>query len=132
MSKALERAELFRRKATADDAVLDVVLEHSSASSLVRCRRCSHTDLHEDDTELDDHLLDAALEATGESEKTKVIHLGLQALVRLKAAERLADLGGTAPASSNVSTCNATVRKRSRIRLNRCEKSYLSTNCSKS
>lgn len=48
---------------------------------------------------LDDQLLDAALAATGESEKTKVIHLGLQALVRQKAAERLADLGGTAPAA---------------------------------
>ena len=45
---------------------------------------------------LDDHLLEAALEATGESEKTKVIHLGLQALVRQKAAQRLAELGGTA------------------------------------
>ncbi len=46
---------------------------------------------------LDDALLDAALEATGEQEKTKVIHLGLQALVRQKAAERLAALGGTMP-----------------------------------
>lgn len=46
---------------------------------------------------LDDELLDAAQEATGEAEKTKVIHLGLQALVRQKAAERLAALGGSAP-----------------------------------
>jgi len=46
---------------------------------------------------LDDALLDAALEATGEREKTKVIHLGLQALLRQRAAERLAALGGTAP-----------------------------------
>ncbi len=45
---------------------------------------------------LSDELIGAALEATGETEKTKVIHLGLQALVRLKAAERLAELGGTA------------------------------------
>jgi Arc/MetJ family transcription regulator len=58
-----------------------------------RCRMiCMRTTLN-----LDDTLLDAALEATGESEKTKVIHLGLQALVRQKAAERLAKLGGTAP-----------------------------------
>ena len=49
---------------------------------------------------LDDALLDAALEATGEQEKTKVIHLGLEALVRQKAAERLAALGGTAPKAS--------------------------------
>ena len=49
---------------------------------------------------LDDELLDAALEATGEQEKTKVIHLGLEAFVRQKAAERLAALGGTAPKAS--------------------------------
>jgi Arc/MetJ family transcription regulator len=46
---------------------------------------------------LDDQLMAAAFEATGETEKTKVIHLGLQALVRRKATERLAALGGTAP-----------------------------------
>lgn len=45
---------------------------------------------------LDDQLLDAALAATGESEKTKVIHLGLQALIRQTAAARLAGLGGVA------------------------------------
>ncbi len=45
---------------------------------------------------LDADLMEAALEATGEREKTRVIHLGLQMLVRQKAAERLADLGGTA------------------------------------
>lgn len=48
---------------------------------------------------LDDGLLDAALAATGESEKTKVIHLGLQALIRQTAAARLAGLGGTAPSA---------------------------------
>ncbi len=45
---------------------------------------------------LDDALVNAALEATGEEEKTKVIHLGLEALIRQKAAHRLAALGGTA------------------------------------
>ena len=49
---------------------------------------------------LDDELLDAALAATGEQEKTKVIHLGLEALLRQKAAERLAALGGAAPKAS--------------------------------
>jgi Arc/MetJ family transcription regulator len=49
---------------------------------------------------LDDALLDAALKATGEQEKTRVIHLGLEALLRQKAAERLAALGGTAPKAS--------------------------------
>ncbi|MDP9291792.1 MAG: type II toxin-antitoxin system VapB family antitoxin [Verrucomicrobiota bacterium] len=49
---------------------------------------------------LDDALLNAALDATGERQKTKVIHLGLQALVRQRAARRLAALGGTSPAAS--------------------------------
>ncbi|MGI8820452.1 MAG: type II toxin-antitoxin system VapB family antitoxin [Chthoniobacterales bacterium] len=49
---------------------------------------------------IDDELLDAALAATGQAEKTKVIHLGLEALIRQKAAERLAALGGTAPKAS--------------------------------
>ncbi len=46
---------------------------------------------------VDDALMSAALKAAGEKEKTKVIHLGLEALIRQKAAERLARLGGTAP-----------------------------------
>ena len=49
---------------------------------------------------LDGTLLDAALKATGEQEKTKVIHLGLEALIRQKAAQRLAALGGSAPRAS--------------------------------
>jgi Arc/MetJ family transcription regulator len=49
---------------------------------------------------VDDALMQAALRAAGEREKTKVIHLGLEALVRQKAAERLARLGGTAPHAS--------------------------------
>jgi Arc/MetJ family transcription regulator len=48
---------------------------------------------------LDDELIAAALEATGETEKTRVIHLGLQALVRRKAVERLAGLGGALPSA---------------------------------
>ena len=49
---------------------------------------------------LDAALISAALSATGEREKTKVIHLGLEALIRQKAAERLARLGGSAPNAS--------------------------------
>jgi Arc/MetJ family transcription regulator len=49
---------------------------------------------------LDDALVHAALKASGEQKKTKVIHLGLEALIRQKAAERLARLGGTAPNAS--------------------------------
>ena len=49
---------------------------------------------------LDETLLNAALQATGEQEKTKVIHLGLEALIRQKAAERLAARGASAPKAS--------------------------------
>ena len=38
-----------------------------------------------------------ARELTGESEKTKLIHLGLQALIQQTAAHRLATLGGSDP-----------------------------------
>lgn len=49
---------------------------------------------------LDDALLNAALKATGEQKKTKVIHLGLETLIRQKAAQRLAIRGGSAPKAS--------------------------------
>jgi Arc/MetJ family transcription regulator len=63
---------------------------------------------------LDDQLLGAALEATGEQEKTKVIHLGLKALIRQKAAERLAALGGTAPKATAGPRRRAWERRRSK------------------
>lgn len=44
---------------------------------------------------IDDSLLQQAREMTGESEKTKLIHLGLEALIQRGAAQRLAALGGT-------------------------------------
>jgi len=61
---------------------------------------------------LDDNLMTAALAATGESEKTKVIHLGLQALIRQSAAGRLAALGGTAPAAKAAPRTRAWQRNR--------------------
>ena len=45
---------------------------------------------------LDDDLLARAREYTGISEKTRLIHLGLEALIQREAALRLAALGGTA------------------------------------
>jgi Arc/MetJ family transcription regulator len=45
---------------------------------------------------LDDNLLAKAREYTGISEKTRLIHLGLEALIQREAALRLAALGGTA------------------------------------
>jgi Arc/MetJ family transcription regulator len=45
---------------------------------------------------LDDDLVAKAREYTGISEKTRLIHLGLEALIQREAALRLAALGGTA------------------------------------
>ena len=44
---------------------------------------------------IDDALLEQAREMTGETEKTKLVHLGLEALIQRTAALRLAALGGT-------------------------------------
>ena len=46
---------------------------------------------------LDDELVAKAQACTGVKEKTRLIHLGLEALVQRHAALRLAALGGTAP-----------------------------------
>lgn len=45
---------------------------------------------------LDDDLVAKAREYTGINEKTRLIHLGLEALIQRAAALRLAALGGTA------------------------------------
>jgi Arc/MetJ family transcription regulator len=45
---------------------------------------------------LDDDLVAKAREYTGINEKTRLIHLGLEALIQREAALRLAALGGTA------------------------------------
>ena len=44
---------------------------------------------------IDDHLLDKAARLTGVREKTALVRLGLQTLIALESARRLADLGGT-------------------------------------
>lgn len=59
---------------------------------------------------LDDALLERARKITGITEKTALIHAGLQALIAREAARRLAALGGTMPNAS------APPRRRSRPR----------------
>lgn len=46
---------------------------------------------------IDDDLLAKASKYTGVTEKTKLVNMGLESLVRREAARRLATLGGTAP-----------------------------------
>lgn len=44
---------------------------------------------------IDDELLEKAAELTGVTEKTSLVRLGLEALISLESARRLARLGGT-------------------------------------
>jgi len=44
---------------------------------------------------IDDELLEKAAEMTGTSEKTKLVRLGLEALIARESAKRLARMGGT-------------------------------------
>jgi Arc/MetJ family transcription regulator len=46
---------------------------------------------------VDDELMDRAMRLTGLTEKTAVIHVALEALIRRESARRLAALGGTDP-----------------------------------
>ncbi len=46
---------------------------------------------------IDDSLLAQAGEYTGETEKTALVRMGLEALIQREAARRLAALGGTMP-----------------------------------
>ena len=47
--------------------------------------------------EIDDALLQAAVEATGAATKKEVVHRGLEALVRLHQQSRIRDLRGKLP-----------------------------------
>ena len=47
---------------------------------------------------IDDALLAQAREYTGETEKTTLVRMGLEALIQREAARSLAALGGTMPA----------------------------------
>jgi Arc/MetJ family transcription regulator len=44
---------------------------------------------------IDDQTLQRAADITGVREKTALVHMGLEALVSLESAKRLARLGGT-------------------------------------
>ena len=44
---------------------------------------------------IDDQILRRATEVTGVKEKTSLVRMGLEALVSLESAKRLASLGGT-------------------------------------
>lgn len=44
---------------------------------------------------IDDQLIDQASKLTGTKEKTTLVRLGLEALIALESAKRLARLGGT-------------------------------------
>ena len=44
---------------------------------------------------IDDQVLHKAASMTGVKEKTSLVHMGLQALIALEGAKRLASLGGT-------------------------------------
>ncbi len=46
---------------------------------------------------IDDAMLADAMRLTGLTEKTAVVHAGLQALIRRESAKRLIALGGTYP-----------------------------------
>lgn len=46
---------------------------------------------------LDDELMRKAMDATGIREKTRLVHRGLESLLREEAAMRLARLGGSQP-----------------------------------
>lgn len=46
---------------------------------------------------IDDDLLARAQKFTGEKEKTKLVHMGLESLVQSHVARRLIALGGTDP-----------------------------------
>ena len=46
---------------------------------------------------LDDDLLNEARRVTGVTERTRLVHAGLRALIERESARRLARLGGTEP-----------------------------------
>ncbi len=59
---------------------------------------------------LDDSLMLEAMNETGIQEKTRLIHMGLRALIRLKAGERLAGLYG------RIKEAKAPPRRREKMR----------------
>ncbi len=52
---------------------------------------------------IDDDLMRKAIDLTGITEKTALVRLGLEALIGLESARRLARLGGSEPEAAQVS-----------------------------
>ena len=61
---------------------------------------------------LNETLIDEARRLTGLTEKTAIVHAGLEALIARESARRLADLGGSDPAAGAGRRRRAAVRKR--------------------
>ena len=51
---------------------------------------------------IDDHLLDQAIELTGVKEKSTLLREGLKALIERESAKRLASLGGSESELTNI------------------------------
>lgn len=65
---------------------------------------------------LDDTLLATAMRLTGISEKTAVVHAGLEVLIARSSAERLALLGGSDPAATAAPRTRESVPRKRRVR----------------
>ncbi len=61
---------------------------------LIHTHRCGRESMRTT-LNIDDELLEKAAEMTGTTEKTKLVRLGLEALIARESAKRLARLGGT-------------------------------------
>src|SRR5580765_3646168 len=70
-------------------ALAKTALDHASDLSISICMRTT--------LNIDDDLLGQAGEYTGETEKTALVRMGLEALIEREAARRLAALGGKMP-----------------------------------
>jgi Arc/MetJ family transcription regulator len=86
MNSANPRGEdILRQSGIASDPLLDRAYSRG-------INVCMRTTLN-----IDDSLLAQAGEYTGETEKTALVRMGLEALIQRESARRLAALGGTMP-----------------------------------
>ena len=61
---------------------------------------------------LNEALIEEARRLTGMTEKTAIVHAGLEALIARESARRLADLGGTMPEATAGRRRRSTPRRR--------------------
>jgi Arc/MetJ family transcription regulator len=61
---------------------------------------------------LNDALIEEARRLTGMTEKTALVHAGLEALIARESARRLAELGGTMPEATSGRRRRSTPRRR--------------------